>query len=102
VCNCPELYTENRGWQPVCEAVLPGRIGASLRDAAAEGPDPRSWRCPKCQGAIVRGFWERTPPGQVSAFVDDIEEDDAVRAGYRCRTAICGWRDWVMWIGVEV
>jgi hypothetical protein len=25
------------------------------------------------------------------------DEPDAVRAGYRCRAAACGWREWLMW-----
>ncbi len=33
-----------------CEALQAG----SLASAEAQGPDPRSWRCPRCDGSIVR------------------------------------------------
>ena len=59
-------------------------------------PSPGRWRCPRCQGPIVRMFHETTAPDEQSRYVDDVADWRAERAGYRCRMAACGWEGWVM------
>jgi hypothetical protein len=44
--QCPEV-DDGREWLPQCEALEAG----SLANAEAEGPEPRSWRCPRCHGS---------------------------------------------------
>jgi hypothetical protein len=96
-CNCPETYT-SQGWEPVCEARDDTGRFITARHAEDQGSEPTSWRCPRCQRGIVRTFMERTEAGEPSRFVDHVEDEPAVRAGYRCRVATCGWYDWVMWL----
>jgi uncharacterized protein with PIN domain len=97
-CNCPEVWIGTE-WTVWCEAIDDeGRLFADLDDAAAEGSEPRTWRCPKCHGPIVRVFWEETAAHEPSLNVPSQVEDQAVvRAGHRCRSARCGWAEWVRW-----
>jgi hypothetical protein len=95
-CQCPEVY-DGREWRPQCEALEAG----ALANAEAEGPEPRSWRCPRCGGSIVRAYFEpaKVDPNNNDAFVPlDHPGDPVIRAGYRCRSAKCGWSEWIMWI----
>ena len=48
-CQCPEVH-DGREWLPHREAPE----ARSLANAEAEGLEPRSWRCPRCGGSIVR------------------------------------------------
>ncbi len=52
-CQCPEVH-DGREWRPQCEALETG----SLASAEAESPEPRSGRCPRCGGSIVRVYFE--------------------------------------------
>src|SRR5437870_13486001 len=88
-CDCPEVH-EGREWRPQCESLEAG----SLAVAEAEGREPRSWRCPRCRGPIVRMYFDPTKidPNNNDAFVPlDHPGDPVIRAGYRCRKATCGW-----------
>jgi hypothetical protein len=91
-CQCPELLTD-QGWLTFCEA--PGDHLTALI-AAGSDPCPAEWRCPWCGGRIVRTFLEETPAHELSSYVDNRAEFEAVRAGHRCRRASCGWADWIM------
>ena len=94
-CQCPEVH-EGGEWQPQCEAFEAG----SLESAEAEGPDPRSWRCPRCGGSIVRVSFEpaKVDPYNGNFVPLDHSGDPVIRARYRCRSATCGWTEWIMWI----
>ena len=95
-CQCPEVH-DGREWRPQCEALAAG----SLASAEAEGPEPRSWRCPRCGGSIVRVYFElaKVDPDNNDGFVPfDHSGDPVMRARYRCRSATCGWSEWIMWI----
>jgi hypothetical protein len=95
-CQCPEVH-DGREWLPQCEAFEAG----SLASAEAEGPEPRSWRCPRCGWAIVRVHLElaKVDPDNNDGFVPfDQSGDPVMRARYRCRSAACGWTEWIMWI----
>jgi hypothetical protein len=98
-CQCPEVWTGTT-WTVHCEAIGDeDGVFADLEAAAAAGPEPRTWRCPTCHGPIVRAFWEASAAGVPSVHVPGAIDDQAVvRAGYRCRSAPCGWAGWVMWM----
>ena len=69
MCNCPEVfYPAWEEWVDFCGVLPP------LAVAEAQGCEPRTWRCRKCQGGIVRTFLERTGPREASAVVDDDHE----------------------------
>ena len=91
-CNCPEVWTGTT-WIVFCEVIDDrDRILADLEAAAAAGPEPRTWRCPTCHGPIVRVFREASAADVPSVHVPgEIEDEAVVRAGYRCRSAPCGW-----------
>jgi|SRR6516162_8089887 hypothetical protein len=65
-CQCPEVHDGDE-WLPHCEA---GDAG-SLAGAEAEGLEPRSWRCPRCGGSIVRVYLElaKIDPDNNDAFL---------------------------------
>jgi hypothetical protein len=87
-CECPEVHI-NREWQSFCERQPP-------MDAAGPDPSPTMWRCPHCRGSIVRTFHEVTREGEPSHHVDDLDNEREVeRAGFRCRSASCGWASWI-------
>ena len=80
----------------LCEAVDEANRGLPDHDAEAEGPEPCTWRCPTCHGPIVRVFWEETAAHESkSERPGEIADQAVVRAGYRCRSAPCGWAEWV-------
>ena len=94
MCHCPEVHNGTE-WVPHCESLAAG----SLQAAMAEGAEPTGWRCPACRGSIVRVYLlpSRLDSRTGNALVpfDDVGQA-TVRAGYRCRSLVCGWSEWVM------
>lgn len=61
-----------------------------LAATGAEVGEPVSWRCPDCEGPVVRTFFGPADPHA-------LEEEKFVRSDFRCRSAACGWADWILW-----
>ena len=76
-------------WTPFHEAIV--CTAPPLEATEAKGGKPVSWRCPDCEGPVVRTFF-----GPATTHGDPTEEE-FIRADFRCRSATCGWADWILW-----
>jgi hypothetical protein len=94
-CKCPIVLVVG-GVVPFCEWRKTFSV-RSMRQAAADS-DPYDWLCPWCEGPIVRTFLEYNAAGQRSSRIGELFGVARVHAGYRCWSAVCGWRTSVCWM----
>ena len=84
-CQCPEVH-DGREWRPQCEALEAG----SLASAEAEGPEPRSWRCPRCGGGYQAYGATVLREAITSRTASAMKATDIAIAKRRCIHLRCG------------